>query len=274
MSFFKLVPHKIFRDIWEAISKLPLWIKLLPVVLAVLFLVMYFTQPPKENIEQVEDPFALAEHYFNSRNSSTGEYNLKLARKYYTEAIDRGSDNPMAWHQLGRIDFLEGNYDAAIYKFEKLKSLYGDQIPNVYYMTGLTYGFKARRGGEAEDWKKAEENFLKYLQYEPESPWTRTDLSWVYFSQGKFAEMLPLLEDGLVAEPANPWLLNMYGLALMNTGKREEAHKQFLQAREYASYLTAEEWGRTYPGNDPGAWEQGLEEFKSLIEKNIELVSE
>ncbi len=260
--------------LWTKISKLSWWKKLLPLAVALILLSINFL--PQETTPSVSstDPFTLGEYYFNSNNEVDGHYDLKLARQYYTQAIDQGSDEKSVWYQLGRIDFLEGKYDAAIFKFEKQISLHGDAIPNVYYMKGLAYGYKARKLGEEEGWSKAEESFKKYLEFEPDSPWVRTDLSWVYFSQGKFVEMLPVLEDGLLDEPYNPWLLNMHGLALLNTGNKNEAREQFLQAKEYASYLEPAEWGRIYPGNDPAAWEQGLAEFRSLIEKNLNLSTE
>src|SRR3989344_6638476 len=135
----------------------------------------YFLQP---DLSETADPFELGEYYFNAYDTPDGKYDLKLARQYYTKAIEEGSENPMVWYQLGRIDFLEGNYSGALYKFDKQIALYGEQVPSVYYMRGLTYGYKARKSGDALDWRKAEENFLKHLEDKPESPWTRTDLSW------------------------------------------------------------------------------------------------
>jgi len=169
------------------------------------------------------------------------------------------------------IDFLEGKSVAAIHKFNKQIEYFGDESPNVYYMLGLTYGYKARQSEAKRDWQHAEENFKKFLEFHPESPWTRTDLSWVYFSQGKYEEMVPVLEEGLEYEPEHPWLLNMYGLALLNTGERELANQYFLQAAIEADKLKIEDWGKAYPGNDPRVWEQGLSEFKEAIWRNIEI---
>ena len=84
--------------------------------------------------------------------------------------------------------------------------------------------------------------------------------------------MLPILEEGLETKPNHPWLLNMYGLALMNTGNPEGALKSFHMAREEAVKLTTYDWGRAYTGNDPAIWPEGLAEFRSAIEKNIALV--
>lgn len=269
MNFMKS-SLKLLRKITSGKSPWPITMGLGIILLA--GFISYVEMGKSDHVDtSAADAFMRGEYYFNSHNSPDGEYNLSFARQYYTEAIDKGSEEKTVWYQLGRIDFLEGKYDAALFKFDKQLSLYQDQVPNVYYLKGLTYGYKARKGGDSEDWKKAEENFQKYLEHEPESPWVRTDLSWVYFSEGKFSEMLPIIEDGLSFEPHNPWLLNMHGLALLNTGEKQKAHEQFLAAAEYAGYLTPEEWGQIYPGNDPGAWEQGLKEFQSLIAKNLEL---
>jgi len=220
------------------------------------------------------DPFELGQHYFNYGNEIKGEYDLKKARTYFEQAIaEDPQSNQLVWYQLGRIDFLEGDFNAAIYKFKKQIQYFDDSVPNVHYMLGLTYGYRARSTGSTEDWEMAEESFKEYLVHDPESPWAITDLSWVYFSQGKFEEMLPLLEEGLEIRPDNPWLLNMYGLALMNKGNDERAKEVFLKTKKEAEKLTPEDWGQSYPGNDPKSWKQGLLEFQSVIETNLSLLN-
>lgn len=216
--------------------------------------------------------FELGQFYFNHDDEPGGPYDLELAQFYYEKAIaqDPGGD-PMQWYQSGRIDFLEGDFDEALRKFDKQLEHFGDQVPNVYYMIGLTYGYKARITGEAEDWKKGEEAFETFISYFPEAPWSRVDLAWIYFSQGKFEEMKPVLEEGMRYESNNPWLLNMYGLALYNTGDTAMAYEYFTFALELAQKLTVEDWGKSYPGNNPELWGEGLEEFRSIIQKNIAL---
>jgi len=138
-------------------------------------------------------------------------------------------------------------------------------------MKGLTYGYKARQTGDPNDWRQAELGFINFLPYAPGSPWTRTDLAWVYFSQGKYEEMKPVLEAGLEVLPNSPWLLNMYGLALLNTGDRDGALENFQKAQNQAAELTEEDWGRSYPGNHPELWGDGLAEFRHIIQKNINI---
>lgn len=221
-----------------------------------------------------EDPFLRGQYYFNQDENPNGPYDLVKAREAYTAALEESPNGyPLAWYQLGRIDFLEGKFVAALYKFDSQIEQFGDVSPNVYYMIGLTNGFKARVTQNEDDWLAAEEGFKTFLTYVPESPWARTDLAWVYFAQGKFESMLPLLEAGLQTHPAHPWLLNMYGLALLNTQRHEEALQYFRAAAEEAAKLTPEVWGRAYPGNNPSEWSAGLDSFRAAIQKNIELVT-
>lgn len=225
----------------------------------------------KEQLASLDD-FDKGQYYFNHDGDPAPSYDLSKARKFYVKVVEEDpSTNPMAWYQIGRIDFLRGNFSSAIEKFEKQIEYFGDDVPNVYYMLGLTNGYKARQTGDAEDWRAAAEGFSTFLEYEPESPWGRTDLAWVYFAQGEYESMLPVLEEGLQYAPDNPWLLNMYGLALLNTGQKGAAVENFTKAKEYATTLTPKAWGSAYPGNNPSDWAQGLREFRTAIDNNLAL---
>lgn len=214
--------------------------------------------------------FEIGQYYFDNEG---GAYNRELARTYLTKAATLDPQvNLELWYQLGRLDFLDGDFDAALHKFEKQLEFFGEDLPNVLYMKGLTYGYKARQTEDPNDWRQAELGFINFLPYAPSSPWTRTDLAWVYFSQGKYDEMKPVLEEGLSYQPNNPWLLNMYGLSLHNTGDSEAALENFVKAKNAAAKLTPEDWGRSYPGNDQMLWGSGLNEFRTIIDKNIDVV--
>jgi tetratricopeptide (TPR) repeat protein len=219
-----------------------------------------------------ESDFVLGQYYFNHDDSPEGPYDLKKAQFFYERAIAKSPrENPILWYQSGRVDFIEGRFDQALLKFGKQIEFFGDEIPNVYYMTGLTYAYRARASGSEEDWLKAEVDFKKAVDFFYEAPWPYVDLAWVYFSQGKFSQMLPVLEKALSLESNNPWLLNMYGLALLNTGDVALAHEYFVFAQEEAGKLTVQDWGKSYPGNNPSDWGRGLAEFRSLIAKNVTL---
>ncbi len=218
--------------------------------------------------------FAIAEKYFNHSTEDTALYNLKTAQAFYERAIVADPlQSPLLWYQSGRVDFLNGDFDTALIKFRKQEEYFGDQVPNLYYMTALTHAYKARQTNDPHEWMMAEEDFKKTISYFYEAPWPYVDLAWVHFSQGEYDAMLPVIEKGFSHEANNPWLLNMYGLALWNTEKKELARQYFLFAAEKARALTVEEWSKSYPGNSPEVWERGLTEFRDLIQKNAEMSS-
>jgi tetratricopeptide (TPR) repeat protein len=218
---------------------------------------------------QGKTSFEKGQYYFNSDDKEGGEYDIKKAQQYYEEEIAQNpKGNKLVWYQSGRIDFINGNFDTALQKFATQIAYFGDEVPNVYYMIGLTYGYKARQTNNQEDWKQAEDNFIKAVAFFNKAPWPYVDLAWIYFSQGKFQEMKPVVEEGLSVDSNNPWLLNMYGLALFNTGDTKLAGEYFIFAQEMAEKLTVEQWGKSYPGNNPEIWGKGLSEFKEMIAKN------
>jgi len=217
-----------------------------------------------------DELFEMGQYYFNTSDSRDGAYDLEKAADFYRLALEKDAQ-PLAWYQLGRIDFLEGKFDEAIKKFQTQDELYGDLVPKVYYMLGLTYAYKAM--GEEDDdtsWRYAEENFIKFISYIDTAPWPAVDLAWVYFMQGKYEDMKPVLEKSLELHPDNPWVLNMYGLALLNLEPETDgAGTYFLQAKNEAVNLTTQDWGNVYPGNNPQHWQQGLNEFITTIDKNL-----
>lgn len=221
-------------------------------------------------ISDAHTAFEYGDSYFGGEQG----YDLACARAGYARAIEIDPQgHPLVWHQYGRTDFLVGDFHNAIFKFEKQIEYFGDALPNVHYMLGLTYGYLARETKAADDWARAEAEFRTYLEFDPVSPWARTDLSWVLFSEGKYEDMKPVIEEGLLVQPRHPWLLNMYGLALLNTGDREGARLFFTSALEQARALTVESWGMAYPGNDPEAWPIGLEEMRKTIQENLNIAT-
>lgn len=248
--------------------------QLLFLALILVLSLAYYWKAEEKTLPDIDSSSLLGDYYFNHGPDADGTYDLVQARAYYEKALrESPQGNNWTWYQLGRIDFLEGKFDGALYKFGKQIEYFGNDLPAVYYMVALTHGYRARTWGREEDWLLAAENFQRYLEFDPTSPWARTDLAWVYFAQGRYEDMKEPLQVGLETNPDNPWLLNMYGLALLNTGEREEAKSYLEKAKAAAQRLTAEEWGRSYPGNDPAAWRRGLEEFRAAIQKNLNLAS-
>ena len=266
------------RDSFSKAQKIVIFSSILFVVLCSIgFSFRYFfgfqntVSSVTENIYQ-GTAFDTAQYYFNQDEDQAPPYDLEKAAYYFKKAIEEDpTSNLLLLYQAGRVDFIQGNFDAALMKFDMQIQYFGDQVPNVYYMIGLTNGYKARKTGYEGDWKKAEEGFQKAITFFPNAPWPYVDLAWIYFSQGKYTDMKPLLEEAFTHDSNNAWLLNMYGLALLNMGDRIMAHEYFLFAQEQAENLTVKDWSKSYPGNDPQLWAVGLQEFNSLIAKNVAL---
>ena len=252
------------------------------VVLGAIFFGLYQYYAPRDHLvigsaepelPVYDDPFLLGEYYFNHDPNYAGEaYDLQKAREYYTEAIMTDSpNNHMAWYQLGRIDFIEGKFLSALYKFDKYSEYAPLGAPSPDYMIGLVYGYKAKYSDDPGDWERAAKHFERFIEVAPIAWAPRVDLAWVYFASGKYEAMLPHLEEGLVHNPNNAWLHNMYGLALLNTDQKTKAREHFVLAEVAAAELTVADWGRAYPGNDPLVWDDGLREFQEAIAQNITL---
>lgn len=206
----------------------------------------------------------LANYYFNIDDK--GSYDVTRARTYYADAILLSSRNDppkLAWYQLARIDFIGGHFTAALKAANTQIALFGSDIPNVYYVRGLIFGFM-------HEYQNAINDFNEYIVYDPTDPWARNDLSWVYFSSGDYQDMLAVSADGLKYAPDHPWLLNMHGLALLNLGRKDEARQYFMKAQQAATGLSISDWGHAYPGNDPRSWHSGLKQMENAITANIE----
>lgn len=170
--------------------------------------------------------------------------------------------------------FVQGHLDHALFAFGEQQRYFQDEIPNVHYMTGLTYLFIARQSSNEHDWQQAARGFTTFLFFYPDNIWARVDLATVYFGQGQFEEMLPVLRPAIQSDPDNPWVLNMLGLALLRQGDRNGARERFAAALMHAEALTPTDWGRVNPGNDPAERDEGLRAFIDTIQHNLELIDE
>ena len=209
--------------------------------------------------------FEIGNYYFNW--DFEGAYDLETARFYYQEALTHDQSISGPWYQLGRIDFLEGDFSAAILKFDQQIAAHPDTedvfFDRAHYMRGLTYGYMRQ-------FTLAERDFMELLERSGEDAhWAYyVDLGWIYFSQGKFEELGDVSSEGVMRYPDNPWILSNLGLALMNLGYVEAA-PVFAFALEEAQKLTVSDWERAYPGNDPRLASQGLSEMVAAIEENL-----
>lgn len=210
-------------------------------------------------------PLALeiGNHYFGG---SPNAYDPARAESYFLKALKLDPLVPDAWHQLARIAFLRGDFDEALARVNRQIELHGEDLMASFYVRGLVAGYRG-------DLAAAERDFKEFLSWDPDNWAAANDLAWVFFKGGRFAAAEAAADAALRKSPGNPWLLLMRGVSRGELGRRSEALRDILAAREAAAALTPAHWSRAYPGNDPRQAESGLAALRAVIEENIALFS-
>lgn len=227
--------------------------------LSALLFVIGFVFFAHEDVEDVEQG-----NYYFGRGKA---YNLEKAAFYYERALKRDSTVADAWHQLARIDFLKGDFTAALEKINRQIELHGKSLMSSYYIRGLIYGY-------TKEYIKAEQDFKTFLTWDPKNWAALNDLAWIYFVQGKFKEAEETAARGLLVDPDNPWLLTMRGMSRFNMGgQSQEPLHDLVRARDEMARLSERDWIRAYPGNDPRIASAGLTSMRRAIEDNLILVN-
>lgn len=206
--------------------------------------------------------FEIGDYYFNANGS--GVYDLNAAEHYYRKSLELDPATPAAWHQLARIDFLRGNFNAALAEINTQIVLHGHTVIPSYYVRGLIYGFM-------KNYDFAEKDFRVFLKAKPRNWGVYNDLAWVYFAEGKYAESASIAQQGLSVSPESPWLLTSEGVALLNLGEKDKAADALRKALMQAELLTPADWSMVNPGNDPHIAAEALDRMKEIIRKNLDL---
>lgn len=197
-------------------------------------------------------------------------YNTTLTNFFLNQALlfdsKDGTPPPYAYYQLARINFIQGNLNTALDFLSKEEHYYPDHS-KVLYIRGLTLGYLGRDN-------EAIASFAKYVQENPESWAGRNDLSWLLFKEGRFKEAIAVIEPAYITNPANPWVLNTYGILLMNTGDLKKSHEILSSGYKISLMITENGWGMAYPGNNPSIYNQGLESMRNSFLNNLQLVEQ
>ncbi len=206
--------------------------------------------------------------YFAIGNASFGEsraYDLPKAEQYFLRATALDDTLPSAHYQLARVYFIEGRFFSALEEINKEITLYPD-FKRSHYVRGLIYGY-------TRVFDLAVADFREFLVFKPESWAAHNDLAWIYFQMGDYTQALATTEEGLRTTPDNMWLFNSQGVALLNLGRKDEAKESFKRALALSLNATPEQWGWSYPGNDPEIYGEGLTAMQDSIRRNLALLA-
>lgn len=195
-------------------------------------------------------------------------YNIQIAKFFFSEALrwdgKEGMPPPYAYHQISRTAFIEGNLNESLRLLEEELRYYPEHY-HTYYIKGLTLGYMGRE-------RDAIVAFEEFIKREPDSWAARNDAAWLYFRIGEIEKGLALIAPAAKTHPENPWVLNTYGVLLMNLGRDQEALVAFRHALNVANAMTPDDWGRAYPGNSHAIYSAGLERMRASINENILLL--
>lgn len=192
-------------------------------------------------------------------------YNIKIAHFFYNQSLvwDKkdGLPPPYVHHQLSRLAFIEGDLVVAMEEIYKELDAYPEHT-HTYYIMGLTLGYMNRE-------REAIESFSKFIAYKPESWAARNDKSWLQFRVGDIDGAMVTILPAAQNNPDNPWVLNTFGVLLMNQGHLPEAKKAFTRALEVSYFMNEKNWGVAYPGNSPEIYGMGLNAMRISISENL-----
>lgn len=195
-------------------------------------------------------------------------YNVTFAQFFFQRATHPlvGTPCPFAFHQLSRTHFIQGNLEKSLTYAKQELTLYPEHKAT-YYVMGLTYGYLNQ---EAD----AINTFREYLEYKPTSWAGRNDMAWLQFRTGDIVGALDTINPAYDMYPNNPWVLNTYGVILMNLGVYDEAKRVLELGSTISMNMTEDEWGRAYPGNNPAVYKSGLSAMRESFKDNLTLLAE
>jgi tetratricopeptide (TPR) repeat protein len=207
--------------------------------------------------------YAYGDRHFNISNPS--DYDIDRANHFFELAATQDPTLPYVYHQLARIAFLQGDFQKAIAEINVQISMHGDSEPSSYYVRGLIEGYMG-------NYTDSERDYAHYLLYDPIDWAAVNDYSWVLLKDGKPAQADAAIEKVLQYFPDNAWLFNSDAIALSALGAATSARERIAVAARSVANLTAGNWSRAYPGNDPEVASEAVIAFKKAIAENIHTI--
>lgn len=194
-------------------------------------------------------------------------YSLPMATFFYKQALffdsKKGIPPPDLYYQLGRVAFIEGKLEKAVPLFDKELFFYPKHVKS-YYMKGLTLAYEGK-------YHAAIGSFEEYNEKQPVGWAGKNDEAWLLYTVGDLKKALTVIEKAYQDGYINPWVMNTYGVILLNLGKCDGA--QTVLDTAYRNSLTMKEdsWGASYPGNDPRVYAEGLKQMRDSLKENLRL---
>lgn len=189
-------------------------------------------------------------------------YSIEKAEYFLRKAYKIDPTYPYVNHELARIEFLKGDFRAALEFIDAEVALQGEHFPNAFYIRGLIEGYM-------EQYHAAVLDYAVYLKHDPQNWAAINDYSWVLLKSGRTEDALVAIEDGLVHFPGNPWLLNTKAVAHYELKEYEASLLAALSASMTVQGIDESDWLVAYPGNDPRTAGEGMLSLDRIIQENM-----
>ncbi len=152
------------------------------------------------------DVTALDNFYRNRAYSNYLNYSNKDALADIEAAISLNIEEPAAYDYdlIGRIEYEEGNYEAAIANYEQALALVTENDPWIHNRLGDTYY-------ELSAWDQAETQYRTAIELAPEEPLFVENLGFTLNLAGRPEEALDTLFQAADLGSDNPWVYNEIG---------------------------------------------------------------
>ena len=219
-----------------------------------------------EEVTFVINPTAERGLLYGSKHFDSGQaenYDLVRAERFLRKAYEADPEYPFVRHQLARIEFLKGNFIAALRHIEaEIKT---NPNPSSYYVRGLVKGY-------LEDYAGAAKDYETYLHTDPRNWAGINDYAWVLLKADRPRDALVAVDWGLLYWSDNAWLLNNKATAHFELGQFTLAEEAVQHAALAVQSVTPSQWSQAYPGNDPLIARQGVEALKVAISENMHII--
>lgn len=151
----------------------------------------------------------------------------KQALRQLGNIVTAEPQNLDAISELGNLQRFDGQYDAAAESYSKALAVSGGDRPAdwaFYYQRGIAY----ERG---KHWDKAEPDFLKALQLNPDQPQVLNYLGYTWVDQGAHLdEALQMIQKAVKATPRDGLMVDSLGWAYYKLGRIDDAVATLEQA--------------------------------------------
>lgn len=221
------------------------------------------------NKEDVNLSISIGAYYFGGG----GPYNLDKAERAFEVALGIDPNVSGVHYQLGRINFIRGDFGKAIYELGREMELHPEYLRPLY-VRGLVYGYQDLSG----DLERAEEDFAAFVEWAPEEWAGYNDLAWIQTKLEKFDDARATVERAFKnvewVRAGNPWLWSTLGVAELNLRNYGKARDAFLNARRYARDVDAAYFLSAYPGNDSRNAEEIYSQYLATLSFNLGIAFE